>query len=54
MTVVRKDVHPPDHYLPSVLTCANYIKLPDYSSQEVLREKLWLAVNEGHSCFHLS
>ena len=23
----------PDDYLPSVMTCANYLKLPDYSSK---------------------
>lgn len=44
----------PDDYLPSVMTCVNYLKLPDYSSKEVLREKLKLAALEGQYSFHLS
>eukprot|EP00282_Hemiselmis_andersenii_P016042 CAMPEP_0114133154 /NCGR_PEP_ID=MMETSP0043_2-20121206/13474_1 /TAXON_ID=464988 /ORGANISM="Hemiselmis andersenii, Strain CCMP644" /LENGTH=1256 /DNA_ID=CAMNT_0001226711 /DNA_START=123 /DNA_END=3890 /DNA_ORIENTATION=- len=34
LTVVRKEAEAPltpDDYLPSVMTCANYLKLPDYS-----------------------
>mmetsp|Transcript_6882 Transcript_6882/g.12318 ORF Transcript_6882/g.12318 Transcript_6882/m.12318 type:complete len:1801 (-) Transcript_6882:1695-7097(-) len=44
----------PDDSLPSVMTCTNYLKLPDYSSREILREKLCYAMNEGHGSFHLS
>ena len=44
----------PDDYLPSVMTCANYLKLPDYSTKEIMREKLRLAAAEGQYCFHLS
>jgi E3 ubiquitin-protein ligase TRIP12 len=57
LTVVRKEHVPPltpDHYLPSVMTCANYLKLPDYSSKEILRTRLMTAVHEGLSSFHLS
>lgn len=36
-----------DDYLPSVMTCVNYLKLPDYSTVEIMREKLNVAVNEG-------
>jgi len=36
------------------MTCVNYLKLPDYSSKEVLKEKLLLAVEEGANEFHLS
>lgn len=43
-----------DSYLPSVMTCVNYLKLPDYSSIEIMREKLQIAVNEGQHSFHLS
>ncbi len=43
-----------DGDLPSVMTCANYIKLPPYSSKEVLRERLIFAVREGGGAFHLS
>ena len=44
----------PDDYLPSVMTCANYLKLPDYSSKTIVKEKLRLAAAEGQYCFHLS
>ena len=44
----------PDDYLPSVMTCVNYLKLPDYSSLDVLRERLTVAIKEGQGAFHLS
>ncbi|KIW59444.1 hypothetical protein, variant [Exophiala xenobiotica] len=56
-TVVCKPSEPPytsDDYLPSVMTCVNYLKLPDYSSQAVLKEKLFVAIREGQGAFHLS
>jgi len=46
--------HTPDDYLPSVMTCANYLKLPSYSSPEILKERLTTAFNEGQLSFHLS
>jgi E3 ubiquitin-protein ligase TRIP12 len=39
---------------PSVMTCANYLKLPDYSSKEALKAKLLMALKEGQSAFLLS
>lgn len=36
------------------MTCANYIKLPPYSSREVLRERLLLAITDGLNSFDLS
>ncbi|KAF1970059.1 hypothetical protein BU23DRAFT_220661 [Bimuria novae-zelandiae CBS 107.79] len=56
-TVVCKPSEPPytsDDYLPSVMTCVNYLKMPDYSSMEILREKLRVAIQEGQGAFHLS
>jgi len=56
-TVVRKPHEAPlkaDDYLPSVMTCVNYLKLPDYSSKAVMREKLKIAMEEGVGSFHLS
>jgi len=44
----------PDAYLPSVMTCANYLKLPDYSSKAVMRERLLTAIFEGQGAFLLS
>ena len=43
-----------DSYLPSVMTCVNYLKLPDYSSEKVMRKKLVQAMREGQLSFHLS
>lgn len=57
LTVVCKASEPPytsDDYLPSVMTCVNYLKLPDYSTLEILRERLQLAIREGQGAFHLS
>lgn len=57
LTIVRKKMdgnQNPDEYLPSVMTCVNYLKLPDYSSREVMRQKLKLAASEGSMSFHLS
>lgn len=56
-TVVCKPSEPPytsDDYLPSVMTCANYLKMPDYSSLEVMKMKVGLAIREGQGAFHLS
>ncbi|KAG0230372.1 Ubiquitin fusion degradation protein 4 [Mortierella sp. GBA43] len=63
-----KNLHPPftvvcrpfeaplkaDDYLPSVMTCANYLKMPDYSSKEVTVAKFRIAYMEGQGSFHLS
>lgn len=56
-TVVKKeadDGRGSESYLPSVMTCANYLKLPDYSLEEVMRKKLLHAITEGAGAFHLS
>ncbi|KAL9642693.1 hypothetical protein ABK040_009772 [Willaertia magna] len=44
----------PDQYLPSVMTCTNYLKLPEYSNEQVLREQLFKAISEGQNAFLLS
>ncbi|CAA7389475.1 unnamed protein product [Spirodela intermedia] len=55
LTVVRKHCNDStDMELPSVMTCANYLKLPAYSSKELLRERLLYAITEGQGSFHLS
>jgi E3 ubiquitin-protein ligase TRIP12 len=43
-----------DATLPSVMTCANYFKLPMYSSKEVMRERILKAVHECQDCFMLT
>lgn len=56
-TVVCKPSEPPltsDDYLPSVMTCVNYLKMPDYSTVEVLKDKLNMAITMGQGAFHLS
>ncbi|CAG7931621.1 unnamed protein product [Penicillium olsonii] len=54
--VCRPSEHPytPDDYLPSVMTCVNYLKLPDYSDLETLKKRLFVAIKEGQGAFHLS
>ncbi|KAF8948165.1 Ubiquitin fusion degradation protein 4 [Haplosporangium gracile] len=56
-TVVCKPFEAPlkaDDYLPSVMTCANYLKMPDYSTKEVMMAKFKTAYEEGQGSFHLS
>lgn len=56
-TVVRKpseDGFTADDYLPSVMTCANYLKLPEYSSKDKMRDRLLQSINEGLGAFLLS
>ncbi|XP_043712874.1 E3 ubiquitin-protein ligase UPL3-like [Telopea speciosissima] len=43
-----------DDDLPSVMTCANYLKLPPYSTKEIMYKKLLYAVSEGQGSFDLS
>lgn len=57
LTVVRKlpeDGLTPDEVLPSVMTCANFVKMPEYSSKEVMEERVTKAIEEGGGAFHLS
>ena len=57
LTVVKKTCNGndnPDNFLPTVMTCQNYLKIPEYSSFEVLKQKFNLAMNEGSNEFHLS
>jgi len=57
LTVVRKTVDTndnPDNFLPSVMTCVNYLKLPDYSSKEIMLSKLSTAIQDGQFAFLLS
>ncbi|KAL7946640.1 hypothetical protein V8C42DRAFT_318428 [Trichoderma barbatum] len=56
-TVVCKPSEPPytsDAYLPSVMTCVNYLKLPDYTTMDILKKQLYTAIREGQGAFHLS
>lgn len=57
LTVVKRTTAPfekPDDFLPTVMTCQNYLKLPDYSSSEILKAKFTFAMYEGRNEFHLS
>jgi len=51
LTVVRK-VDAGEGSYPSVNTCVHYLKLPDYPSEELLRERLLAATKEKG--FHLN
>ncbi|KAK5773550.1 hypothetical protein RI543_005179 [Arxiozyma heterogenica] len=57
LTVVLKHAESgltPDEYLPSVMTCANYLKLPKYSSKEIMQQRITQAIHEGAGAFLLS
>ncbi|CAF3685930.1 unnamed protein product [Rotaria sp. Silwood1] len=60
LTIVRKtaennsDNTNSDSFLPSVMTCVNYLKLPDYSSKEIMKLKLTTAIRDGQYAFLLS
>lgn len=43
-----------DAVLPSASTCTNYLKLPEYSSREVMKQRLLYCIREGQGSFHLS
>jgi len=51
LTIVRK-VDGNDGSYPSVNTCVHYLKLPDYSSEEIMKERLLSATMEKG--FHLN
>ena len=57
LTVVKKHCengNMPDDYLPTVMTCQNYLKLPEYSNYNILKQKILLAMKEGCNEFNLS
>lgn len=58
LTIVKKNpdqpLEIPDNYLPTVMTCQNYLKIPEYSNCEVFRKKLNIAITEGFNTFHFS
>jgi hypothetical protein len=41
----------PNSLLPTASTCSNQLKLPEYESEEMLLEKLTLAITEGRETF---
>jgi E3 ubiquitin-protein ligase TRIP12 len=51
--VVRKYSEDTNH-LPSVMTCQNFLKIPDYKDKNSFKEKLLLAIKEGNYSFLLS
>ncbi|KAG3027796.1 hypothetical protein PC121_g14665 [Phytophthora cactorum] len=62
LTVVRKlteasdanSIEENDAVLPSASTCTNYLKLPDYSTREIMKQRLLYCITEGQCSFHLS
>jgi E3 ubiquitin-protein ligase TRIP12 len=57
LTIVKRTPEggrPADQCLPTVMTCTNYFKLPDYSSYEITKSRLLYALREGQGSFHLS
>jgi E3 ubiquitin-protein ligase TRIP12 len=55
LTIARKDPSTQESRpLPSVMTCKNYLKLPPYTSKDLMREKLIQAISEGRNSFDLT
>jgi E3 ubiquitin-protein ligase TRIP12 len=57
LTLSRKDAaknHKADDYYPSVSTCFLYIKIPDYSSFAIFKERFLTAIENGQQGFGLS
>jgi E3 ubiquitin-protein ligase TRIP12 len=57
LTIVRKSVEKSvdvNKCLPSVMTCLNYLKIPEYSDQKVMTSAFLYAMKEGQNSFHLS
>jgi E3 ubiquitin-protein ligase TRIP12 len=44
----------PNKFLPSVMTCQNFLKVPEYTSYAVLQAKFDYALKEGQNSFTLS
>ena len=54
LTIVKASTAPGTHQdekLPTCSTCQVYLKLPPYTSMDILREKLLLAIHEGQEHF---
>ena len=57
LTVVKRyceEGKNPDDYLPTVMTCQNYLKIPEYSSYNIFEQKMLFAISEGCNEFNLS
>lgn len=56
MNIVRKNEgsENPNLFLPSVMTCQNFLKIPEYSNLEILTERFDIASREGQESFTLS
>ncbi len=56
LTIVHKAVNnggKPDDFLPSCSTCQVYLKLPAYSSRDIMKAKLLHAISDGQGHFAL-
>jgi E3 ubiquitin-protein ligase TRIP12 len=56
LTVVKatRDDGYADSFLPSVMTCANFLKLPEYSNRDIMQQQILKAIREGQGSFLLS
>ena len=57
LTVVKKyceEGSNPNDFLPTVMTCQNYLKIPEYSRYDILEKKILMAMEEGCNEFSLS
>ena len=57
LTVVKKyceEGSNPNDFLPTVMTCQNYLKIPEYTRYDILEKKILMAMEEGCNEFSLS
>lgn len=53
LKVIKMEEEKPDLFFPSSSTCSNMLKLPEYSSRDILFTKLTEAINSGNERFDL-
>jgi len=51
---LTSDQSPDEMGLPSVMTCQHYVKMPEYSSYEILKARFEQAIAEGGCAFYLN
>ncbi|MEN2497055.1 MAG: Ubiquitin-protein ligase [Marteilia pararefringens] len=54
LKISKRNSLTPDCDLPSVMTCTNSLKLPQYSSLEILKSKFHISLNHCSETFYLS
>jgi hypothetical protein len=54
LTIAKREGTSPNTMLPTCNTCFHYLKLPEYSSKDIMKEKLLIAITMGRGSFELT